>query len=270
MVGSTQVHIANSAFKSAEIPLPNTKEQEAIAEALSDADALIESLEQLLVKKREVKQGAMQELLTGKSRLAGFHSQWKSERLKELLQIAVTDGPHLTPKFLADGIPFLSVNNLIDNKIDLAELRFISKADDEVFAKKCKPKMGDLLLGKAASVGKVALVDIDIDFNIWSPIALIRVNSQNCARYVYYSFQSKYITRQIELLTNSSSQGNIGMSDIEQLIFKMPTLAEQKSIASLLFDMDAAIIELETKLAKARQIKQAMMQELLTGRIRLM
>src|SRR5262245_4004530 len=107
-----------------------------------------------------------------------------------MVQTPVTDGPHLTPRFLDDGIPFLSVNNLVDNKIDLSDLRFISAVDHEIFSRKCRPRKGDVLLGKAASVGNVAIVDFDIVFNIWSPIALIRVRSGISARFVYYQLQS--------------------------------------------------------------------------------
>lgn len=251
------------------IPLPPAPEQKAIAEALSDADALIESLERLIAKKRHLKQGAMQELLTGKKRLPGFSGEWEVKALRKIVQTPVTDGPHLTPRFLDDGIPFLSVNNLVDNKIDLSDLRFISLADHEVFSRKCKPRKGDVLLGKAASVGKVAIVDTNIEFNIWSPIALIRVSSDNDARFVYYQLQSGDLIRQIALLTNSSSQGNIGMGDIEKLTLKLPSKPEQTAIAAILSDMDTELAALEAKHAKARSLKQGMMQELLTGRIRL-
>jgi type I restriction enzyme S subunit len=263
-------HLPKDKFETVPIPVPATKaEQNAIAEALSDADALIESLAQLLAKKRDLKQGAMQELLTGKKRLPGFNEAWTTKPLKKILQIPVTDGPHLTPQFLDDGVPFLSVNNLVDGRIDMTSLRFISKEDHAEFSKKCKPQKGDLLLGKAASVGKVAMVDTDVEFNIWSPIALIRINAENHARFIYFALQGRSMVRQIELLTNSSSQGNIGMGDIEQLMIQLPSLDEQYAIATILAETDTEIAALEARLTKARQLKQGMMQELLTGRIRL-
>lgn len=245
-------------------------EQTAVAEALSDADALIESLDQLIAKKRQIKQGAMQELLTGKRRLPGFSGEWTEVAIKKIVQTPVTDGPHLTPVFLDDGVPFLSVNNLVDGRIAFSDLRYISVRDHEEFSKKCKPQVGDILLGKAASVGKVALVETDVEFNIWSPIALIRVNSKHHAKFVYYQLQGANLNRQIALLTNSSSQGNIGMGDIEKLVLPLPDKDEQLAIATILSDMDTELAALESRLAKARQIKQGMMQELLTGRIRLL
>jgi type I restriction enzyme S subunit len=265
-----QANINGKKLKTYPVPIPPTlTEQQTIAEALSDADALIESLVPLLTKKRQIKQGVMQALLTGQTRLTGFYGAWEHNQLKQIVQTPITDGPHLTPKFQGDGVPFLSVNNLVNNRIDFSDLRFISTADHEVFSKKCRPRKGDILLGKAASVGKVALVESDIDFNIWSPIAMIRVSSSYCSRFIYYQLQSMSLVRQIALLTNSSSQGNIGMGDIEKLVVGCPQYDEQIAISTIISAHDDEIEVLEAKLQKARHLKQGMMQELLTGRIRL-
>lgn len=267
--GGTMGVLNASMLRPMKIPLPSLLEQRAIAAALSDMDALLVKLDQLIAKERDLKQAAMQQLLTGQTRLPGFGGEWQRKEIKDIVLTPVTDGPHLTPKFLNDGIPFLSVNNLVDNKIDLTDLRFISQADHEEFSRKCKPRKGDVLLGKAASVGKVAIVDLDIEFNIWSPIALIRVGGAANARFVYYQLQSEDAVGQIRLLTNSSSQGNIGMGDIEKLTLALPQLKEQTAIATVLSDMDAEITALEARRDKTRALKQGMMQELLTGRIRL-
>jgi type I restriction enzyme S subunit len=253
-----------------QMPLPPFPEQSAIATALSDVDALLAAQDELVAKKRAIKQGAMQELLTGKRRLPGFDGEWELRPLGALLESPVTDGPHLTPVFVDRGIPFLSVNNLIDGKIDWSDLRYISDADHREFSKKCRPQLGDILFGKAASVGKVAFVDTGIDFNIWSPIALIRINHQFCAKFVYHQLQSSSVEKQVLLLTNSSSQGNIGMSDIERLQVLLPNSRdEQFVVAAVLDDLDTEITALEAKRAKTAMLKQGMMQELLTGKTRL-
>ncbi len=263
-------HLPKDKFLTLPIPVPaNPREQASIVEALTDADALIDSLEQLLTKKRQIKQGAMQELLTGKRRLPGFTGSWSCDELRALVQTPITDGPHTTPVFVESGIPFLSVNNLVGNRIDLTDLRYITREDDQLFARKCKPKRGDVLLGKAASVGKVAIVEDDLDFNIWSPIALIRVGTMLVSKFLFYQLQSQRVLTQIIVLTNSSSQGNLGMGDIERLSIPYPSVEEQREIASVLSEMDADIAALEARLSKARALKQAMAQALLTGRIRL-
>ncbi len=262
-------HLPREKFIEVPIPRPPRDEQRAIAAALSDVDALLAKLDQFIAKKRDLKQAAMQQLLTGQTRLPGFSGAWEVQAIKSIVETPVTDGPHLTPRFLEDGVPFLSVNNLVNNKIDFSDLRFISKEDDIEFSKKCKPRKGDLLLGKAASVGKVAFIEVDMDLNIWSPIAMIRIDKKSDPRFVYYQLQSADLTKQITLLTNSSSQGNIGMGDIEKLLLQLPAYAEQTAIATVLSDMDAELAALEARRDKTRALKQGMMQELLTGRIRL-
>ena len=82
----------------------------------------------------------MQELLTGKRRLPGFEGEWEVKALKDIVKTPITDGPHMTPRFLDIGVPFLSVNNLVNNRIDLSDLRFISEEDHRTFSRKCKPQ----------------------------------------------------------------------------------------------------------------------------------
>jgi type I restriction enzyme S subunit len=251
------------------IALPSPREQQQIAEALDSLCAHEASFEDLIAKKKQIKQAAMQELLTGKRRLPGFEGEWEVKRLKDIIKTPVTDGPHMTPRFLDTGVPFLSVNNLVNNRIDLSDLRFISEEDHRTFSRKCKPQKGDILLGKAASVGKVAIVESVAEFNIWSPIALVRIADNDSPKFIYYALQSRDLASQISLLTNSSSQGNIGMGDIEKLSFRLPEKEEQTAIASALSELDAELAGLEARMEKAQQIKQGMMQQLLTGKIRL-
>lgn len=268
--GVSQTHILNNHIVKCLLLLPTDKnEQIIISQALSDIDSLITGLSKLAQKKRNIKRGAMQELLAGKRRLPGFNEEWDLMPIKLLLQTPVTDGPHLTPKFIDIGIPFLSVNNLVNNKIDLTDLRHISKHDHLEFSKKCKPQRGDILMGKAASVGSVALVDIDLEFNIWSPLALLRFEKKHDSKYMYYALQTRKVFNQIKLLTNSSSQGNLGMGDIKNIELDTPAKKEQTSIAQVFSDMDAEVESLEKQKVKYIELKQGMMQQLLTGKIRL-
>ncbi len=268
--GTTFREITLADLRRIRIPIPQVPEQRAIAEALSDIDALLAGLDRLLAKKRDLKHAALQQLLTGQNRLQGFQGEWETTSLRRAVSTPITDGPHLTPKFLPTGIPFLSVNNLVDNRLDFSSLRFISMADHIEFCKKCKPRRGDILFGKAASVGMVALIETDMELNIWSPLALIRVAGKVCERFVFYALQTMDIERQIKLLTNASSQGNIGMSDIGMLEIPLPRLPEQEAIAAVLADMDAELSTLEARRDKTRALKQGMMQELLTGKTRLL
>ena len=266
----TLTNLNKAAAKSIPIPFPKSiEEQQSITTALSDVDSLLDSLDRLIAKKRNLKQAAMQQLLTGQTRLPGFSGEWLRTELKHLVSTPITDGPHLTPTFYETGVPFLSVNNLTNNRIDLTDLRFISRADDEIFSRKCKPRKGDVLLGKAASVGKVAIVEDDLDFNIWSPIALVRSGETLDTKFLYFQLLSADSINQVTLLTNSSSQGNIGMGDIEKIQISYPCVDEQIAISKVLTSMDMEISAIESRRNKTAALKQGMMQELLTGRTRL-
>lgn len=267
--GGTIQRLYNSILSNTKFVCPEKPEQTAIATALSDTDALIEKLTKLIEKKKNIKQGAMQALLTSKRRLPGFSGKWEKFPLNKIIKIPVSDGPHLTPKFLDTGIPFLSVNNLVGNKVNLSNVRYISEQDHEEFSKKCRPKKGDILLGKAASVGMVAVAKLNFEFNVWSPIAVIRLKDQHVPEYICYSLQTRGVINQIKLLTNSSSQGNLGMGDIGKIEVDVPEPKEQTAIATVLSDMDTEIERLESKLSKYQNLKQGMMQALLTGKIRL-
>lgn len=267
--GAGRYKLTKAALLKLRCALPPLPEQRAIAAALSDVDALLGGLERLIAKKRDLKQAAMQQLLTGQTRLPGFHGDWDVKALRDIVSTPITDGPHMTPKFSAQGVPFLSVNNLVNNRLDLRALRFVSREDHLKFSKKCKPRKSDILFGKAASVGMVALIDTDMELNIWSPLALIRVGHRASETFVFYALQASNIHGQITLLTNSSSQGNMGMSDIGLLEVPLPKRDEQTAIAAVLSDMDAELSALEARRDKTRALKQGMMQELLTGRIRL-
>jgi type I restriction enzyme, S subunit len=267
--GAGRLKLTKKVLSKIPCAIPSPSEQLIISNVLYDANEVIHSLENLIEKKKNIKQGTMLELLSGEKRLEGFNEKWEEKTLKDIVEIPISDGPHETPKFLHDGIPFLSVNNIENNQIDLSSLRYISTEDHIRFSKKCKPQKGDILLGKAASVGHVAIIDFLFEFNIWSPLALIRINNNNIAKFIYYYIQTKHIKNQIIFLTHSSSQGNLGMGEMEKLEFLLPLKKEQSSIAQILSDMDSEIYELEKKRDKYIMVKNGIMQKLLTGEIRL-
>jgi type I restriction enzyme S subunit len=265
------------------IPLPPTlAEQEAIASALSDADAWIESLEQLIAKKRQIKQGAMQELLTGKRRLPGFEvkrgykqtefgvipNDWNTIRLTLLAD--VRDGTHESPRYVKDGVPFVTSKNIVSGRIDFKEITYISEPDAREIDKRSKVNRNDILVSMIGTVGNAAIIDFDPVFCIKN-VALIKTDIN--ALHPYYLLQlirsddySSYIESQLA----GGIQKFISLSILRSLDVPLPPIfTEQTAIATVLSDMDTEIESLESKLAKAREIKQGMMQELLTGRIRL-
>jgi|APSaa5957512535_1039671.scaffolds.fasta_scaffold01567_12 type I restriction enzyme, S subunit len=196
---------------------------------------------------------------------------WDIHALKHFIKISICDGPHTTPEFVKDGIPFLSVDSIQDDKLFLENPRYISKEDHIKFSKKCKPMKNDILLGKAASVGKVAIVETDIEFNIWSPLAVIRLKNKHIPKFYYYFMRSNFFQDQIMLNVNFNTQGNIGMDDISNLqIVDIPN-EEQKQIVDYLEKIvpkiDVLISNLEKQILKLQEYYQLIISKSVTGKI---
>jgi len=238
------------------IPLPPTKaEQEVIAEALSDADALIESLEQLIAKKRHLKQGAMQELLTGKKRLPGFSGEWERKRLGDVAEIVMGQSPSSSYyNYKDDGLP------LIQGNADIANRLTIKRVFTTEITK--RGRCGDILMSVRAPVGEIAHAIFDVCLG--RGVCSIRYAND----FLYHSLIAKESTW--VKLSKGSTFDSVNSTDVKAFEIGLPSeYEEQVAIATILSDMDAEIDAMEAKLAKTRQVKQGMMQELLTGRIRL-
>jgi type I restriction enzyme S subunit len=167
---------------------------------------------------------------------------WEFLPLKYFCTSFVKDGPHETPVFVEEGIPFLSVDGIQDNKLVFEGCRYISPSDHFRFSQKCKPVKGDVLLGKAASIGKVALVDTSREFNVWSPLAVISPIRSCLSKFIYYSLQTTMLQAQCEVYSNSNTQKNLGMNTIDNLDFAMPSDKEASTISNFL-DHETAKID---------------------------
>lgn len=170
---------------------------------------------------------------------------WAVVRLKNVLQQRITDGPHITPVFVDGGVPFLSVDGIQNGELQFEGCRFVAEADHAEFRKKALPKRNDLLMGKAASTGKLARVKVDFEFSIWSPLALIRVNSDIASpTFVEQSLKSPIAQSQIDNFCTANTQKNISMDDIPKLVLTCPPVKEQSLIASFLDRETSKIDEL--------------------------
>jgi type I restriction enzyme S subunit len=244
--GSTAIGIQRRKLDDIPIYFPTNKfEQSDIADALSDADALIESLEQLLVKKRQMKQGAMQELLTGRKRLPGFTKEWE---IKPVADVApLQRGFDLPTRQIHQGpYPVVYSNGILAHHT------------------KYQAKAPGVVTGRSGTIGKVTFVSEDYwphNTSLW-----VTDFKGNDPRLIFYLF----ILMDLERFSTGSGVPTLNRNDVHAYRINIPQDAEEQSaIANVLSDMDAEIAAFEAKLAKARQIKQGMMQELLTGRIRL-
>lgn len=251
------------------LALPSIREQQAIAEALSDADALIESLEQLIAKKRQIKQGTMQALLTGKQRLPGFASNWVSKSLSDLSSIRSGGTPSTTQSQFWDG------DILWCTPTDITGLKgkkYLSDTNRKITVQGLQSSSAELIpansivMTSRATIGECAInvtpVATNQGFKNFIPFDDVDVE------FLYYLLLMQ--TEGFIRLCAGSTFLEIGKTQLALFeVLTPPTKAEQTAIATILTDMDTELAELETRLAKTRQLKQGMMQELLTGRIRL-
>ena len=272
MNGSALREIPIATLRSFNLPLPPTlAEQEAIAEALSDADALIESLEQLLTKKRQIKKGAMQELLTGKRRLPGFSGEWKVKRLGKLGGFLKGRGV-TRDESVSGSLACIRYGELYTRHNNHIET-FYSWISRDVATTATRLEQGDILFAGSGEtkdeIGKCAAFVDDKETYAGGDIVILR-NKRADPLFLGYYLNTEPINRQKASKGQGDAIVHIGAEALADIQCTLPNLPEQRVIARLLSDMDAEIAALEAKLSKARQLKQGMMQELLTGRIRLL
>jgi len=273
------------------LPLPPKEEQTAIANALSDVDALLTELEKLIAKKQAIKTATMQQLLTGKTRLPQFatytegekQGQYKGTKPSELGEIPedwdvkrigeftdCTAGGTPSTKVSAywgGSNPWMSSGELhLKRVFDVAER--ITDLGLTNSSTKYIPKDSVLmgLAGQGKTRGTVAISKIKLCTN--QSIAAIFPSKDHSTEYLFYNLDNRYEELR-SLSTGDGGRGGLNLSIIRSLKIPYPDLEEQTAIATILSDMDNEIQTLEQRLAKTRQIKQGMMQELLTGRTRL-
>ncbi|WP_173468078.1 restriction endonuclease subunit S [Fibrobacter succinogenes] len=312
--GSNQKFIPLSYFRSFLVPLPPTiEEQQRIANALSDVDTLIANLEKLIAKKKNIKQGAMQQLLTGKKRLPGFgsdertgsrptderrkecHSERSAKReveessgykmtelgmipsdweVKKLKEIGVfSKGAGISRDESNSGnIPAVRYGEIYTKHNDYIK-EFYSHISQDVAEKSVKMQRGDLLFSASGEtkedIGKtIAFVD-DFDAYAGGDIIIFTPTETIDSIYMGYLLNFPSIAKQKAMKAQGDAVVHITTDSLKKLIICLPSYQEQTAIANVLSDMDTEISALETKLAKYRTLKTGMMQQLLTGKIRL-
>ena len=258
--GAMQNLVGMDVFKNTPLALPPFPEQRAIAAALSDTDSLLSSLGRLLAKKRDIKQSVMQQLLTGKQRLPGFSGEWKIKRLGDISKIGMGRTPSRQMQaFWGKGYPWLSIADL--------KTKHVSETKEEITRLAASsmtviPK-GTLIMSFKLSIGRMAFTSRDM----YSNEAICSFNDLKMnAGFLYYVLGQT----DFSLYGKQAVKGfTLNSESLKIIEVPYPSLDEQAAIATVLSDMDAEIDELQQRRDKTRAIKQGMMQELLTGRTRL-
>ena len=257
-------------LSSLNIVLPPITEQRAIAEALSDVDGLIAALDKKIAKKRLLKQGAMQQLLTGKKRLPGFTDKWVEITFGEYVDIYRGGSPRPIESYITDspnGVNWIKIGDVKPND------KYINKTEERIIpdgvSRSRRVDVGDFILSNSMSFGRPYILGIDgCIHDGW----LVIQNYHNSfdKDYLYYLLCSEDVMMQYIGMAAGSSVKNLNKEKVASLQLCVPTtIEEQQAIATILSDMDKEIADLEAQRDKYRLLKSGMMQKLLTGQIRL-
>jgi type I restriction enzyme S subunit len=243
---SGQPGINGNEYSQLPIPCPPLPEQRTIAEALSDVDGLLGGLDRLIAKKRDLKQAAMQQLLTGQTRLPGFHGEWEVKMLGDVARLYQPE-TIAQSAFTSDGYPVFGANGVVG---------WYSRSNHETpqITVSCRGNCGTVnrTNGPAWITGNAMVINLD--------------GTPNVERaFVYYALCHADLT----VLVSGSGIPQIVRGPLQTFEVRFPPLPEQTAIAQILSDMDAELTALEVRRDKTRALKQAMMQELLTGKTRL-
>ncbi|MFQ6592925.1 MULTISPECIES: restriction endonuclease subunit S [Pseudomonas] len=278
-----QVQIANSVNQGAQpnlflnhierllCPRPPLQEQRAIAAALGDVDALLGALGRLIVKKRDLKQASMQQLLTGQIRLPGFQGEWEVIRLGSLGRFIKGTGVK-KDEATAGDLPCVRYGEIYTRHHDVVRT-FYSRITASVAAKATLLRTGDILFAGSGEtkkeIGKAVAFVHECEAFAGGDIVILRPAAAD-AKFLGYILNSAPIQKQKASRGQGDAVVHISASSLAAIELRMPPLPEQTAIAAVLSDMDAELDALEQRLAKTRALKQGMMQELLTGRTRLL
>ena len=289
--GSKMPRVSWNFISELPIAYPDIEEQTAIANLLdrktAEIDELIAQKERLLALYEEEKTAIINHAVTkgldpnaelknsGENWLGKIPTGWEVVPIKFNLAVPVTDGPHETPEFINDGVPFISAEAIKNDRIDFGKKRGdISWEDHHRYSMKYKPKIGDVYMVKSgATTGNLARVETDIEFNIWSPLAALRPKASILLTdFLYFFMKSRAFFAAVELGWNYGTQQNIGMNVIENLRMVRPPKREQASIVQYIETETARI---NAKIAKTQRIIElqkeyhtALISEVVTGKIK--
>lgn len=292
--GSTAQGIKRATFEQMFVAVPlRLEEQTAIANVLSDSDALIDALEQLIAKKQAIKSATMQQLLTGRTRLPAFAlrpdgtpkgykpselgnipEDWEVDTIGGCASLITKGTTPMTigRPFVEHGISFVKVESIDENgTFDKSKFAFIDNETNELLSRS-KIKENDLLFSIAGALGRAAIASADIlPANTNQALAIIRLKceAEVDLTFLFYLTKLSYLKKKIEAISSQGAQPNLSLGDLARFPILLPSKKEQTAIATILSDMDNELQALTQKLEKARALKQGMMQQLLTGKIRL-
>lgn len=284
------MELPRQSLASVKLPVPPDEEQKTIARFLdfktAQIDALIAKKKVLLDKLAEKRTALISHAVTkgldpsvamkdsGVVWLGNVPAHWKVIPIKFSLDMPITDGPHSTPQFYDEGIPFISAEAVKNDRLDFSRKRgYISEDDHAIFSKKYKPKYGDVYMVKSgATTGAVARVETHEEFNIWSPLAVLRPHAEkSITDYLFYVLKSKPFFYSVELSWSYGTQQNIGMGVISNIRMALPPIEEQKAICRylepLLQKIEDQRAKVDSVVERLQEYRSALITNAVTGKI---
>ena len=260
-------------IKAATYFLPPLPEQRRIAAALGDMDKLIDNLSKRIEKKKAIKQGAMQELLTGKKRLPGFEGEWEMVKFKDIVP-SITTGLNPRANFMLNngGVNYyVTIKDFFDGILDFTSCARIDDYALRMIQERSCLKKGDILFSSIGRVGDAYVIrDEPKNWNINESVFALHLARNVDSDFLYFKIKSTEFRSQMEGASTGSTMNGIKLGHLKRLDVHLPvSIAEQRAIAKVLGDMDEEIAKLEAKREKLTGIKKGMMSDLLTGKVRL-
>lgn len=269
--GSTALGIQRRRLEQLTVNAPPLPEQQRIGRALEDIDDLIATLERQIAKKQAIKQGMMQQLLTGQTRIRGFTDPWFTTSLGAISAF-ITKGSTPTTygfRWESSGVPFLRSECVSEHGLDMAQSMFISTAANEAL-RRSQVTDGDILMTITGNVGRVIRLSGIGEANINQHIARVRIKNRRFDDgFVYHYLSQRAIRGYYESIVTGQAYPQISLKQVRDTQISAPPIEEQRAIASALGDADYEIATLRARLDKAQAVKTGMVQQLLTGRTRL-
>ncbi len=287
--GTTRKVLVRDDFKSAPFAIPSLAEQTAIADFLDGEtgkiDGLVAEQRRLMELLKEKRQAVISHAVTkglnphapmkpsGIEWLGDVPAGWDVLPLKRIVAVPITDGPHETPQFVEEGVPFVSAEAVSSGQIDFTKVRAcITPEDNARYSTKYSPKLHDIYMVKSgATTGVTAIVEDRTDFNIWSPLAVIRCNSGSVPHFVLNFMRSRHFLEAVTLFWSFGTQQNIGMGVIENLACTVPPVEEQLDIARYLATetakFDTLTAEAQRTIDLLQERRTALISAAVTGQI---
>jgi type I restriction enzyme S subunit len=271
--GSSVIHIYSSGLQEVTLSIPPLPEQKKIASILTSVDEVIENTQKQIDKLQDLKKATMNELLTKgightefkDSELGRIPKSWEVMRMRSIAQ--VIDSLHETPTFSDFGIPMVRVTDIKRGDLSVDNAKTVSEEDYRKFIKKYEPQLGDIVMSRVGSYGVSSYVSSDKPFCMGQNTVIINPVDIS-GRFLYECLESDCIQRQIELEVAGSGYKSLSLADIRALAIPVPPMHEQERIRGLLLSIDGQVIVQKQKLSQTQSLKKSLMQDLLTGKVR--